>query len=211
MSELRNTTVILTNWKRPDNLDKVIESILKQTVPVNIWLWDNSGENRPFNVDYRVNSIGNMFCWPRWLLATMVKTRYVLIMDDDLMLARDTVIEDCEDICNANSSYILGVYGVRLNEQKDYFKSAHLRASNHTQGVDIVKGRFMFMDRKLINLGDLEPDYYCDDIKISSKALCVLPSKLADATVNLPEGKEALFEQEGQRERRQEAVEKYFK
>ena len=211
MSELRNTTVILTNWKRPDNLDMVIDSIRRQTVPANIWLWDNSGEDIPFYVDYRVNSGDNMFCWPRWLLSTMVKTKYVLVMDDDLMLNRDNVIEQCEAICDSNSSYILGVYGVRLNKDKDYFKSLHLKASDHTQFVDIVKGRFMFMDKGLIDLGDLEPDYYCDDIKISSRALCLLPCDLSGATVNLPEGKEALFEQEGQKQRRQDAVNRYFK
>lgn len=51
-------TALLLNWKRPQSIIKVINSIKKQTVKVDIWLWNNNNDDRTkYDVDVQINSI----------------------------------------------------------------------------------------------------------------------------------------------------------
>ena len=53
-------TALLLNWKRQDNIVKVIQSIRDQSVKVDIWLWNNNSEDTTsYDVDVQINSSNN--------------------------------------------------------------------------------------------------------------------------------------------------------
>jgi hypothetical protein len=210
-------TALLLNWKRPENMRKVVKSIREQTVNVKIFLWNNNAEDKTdYKVDVQINSSQNFFCWPRWLMGSLSETEFIFTLDDDLKLARKTFIKDCIDMCGQlPNDAIIGVTGVVLDKRKDYWGSKHIMQSNgkHDVSVDIVKGRFMFM-RKLF-LDKITLKYGSDrgeDIYISSfSENKVIPAMSYGAWENLPEGKEALFAQPEHYSLRQQAVNDYYK
>lgn len=207
-------TAILLNWKRPENLHKVIKSIRSQSIDIDIWLWDNSNKNEPFDVDLRINSSKNLKCFPRWCLASMINTKYFFVIDDDLLINDKHVIKDCKYIFEKQNEpdLIIGNYGVVLNTEMNYFDSLHTNSCEVNINCDVIKGRFMFMQRSLLHNVNLQRDFTCEDIKVSSVSKNkLIPAMLKDRFTNLKEGNEALYKQEGQKDKRQKAIDKYFR
>lgn len=211
-------TALLLNWKRPENIVKTIASIRAQTAPIEIWLWNNNPDDKTaYDVDMQINSPRNFFCWPRWLLGSMAETEFIFTLDDDLMFADDNVIQDCIDYMHVpfRTTPIIGYSGVSLSKELNYWKGDHFNEPD--AGIDlhvnVVKGRFMFMHSRLIRGATLQNEPTCEDIKISALMPFgnIVPKFLHNRLINLSEGDEALFAQPWQRERRQQAVEKYFR
>lgn len=206
-------TAILLNWKRPDNLHKVIKSIRSQDLPIDIWLWNNSNIVEQFDVDQYIHSSTNLKCFPRWCLASMVQTKYFFVIDDDIRFNDNRVISDCINSFEKSNieDLIIGHTGVILNKEKSYFNSEHFSNVAKSVYVDIVKGRFMFMKQSLMNSVTMDVSFTCEDIKISSHSNNkVLPAFLHNRFIDLEEGEEALFRTEGQKELRQLAVNQFF-
>jgi hypothetical protein len=206
-------TAILLNWKRTDNLKKVIQSIRSQSIPIDIWLWDNAKVKSEYDVDKHFISPINLKCFPRWCLASMIQTKYFFVIDDDIILNDKNVIKDCLKYHESQniSDLILGFTGVTLNDSKEYWASEHLNNCDFDASVDIVKGRFMFMKRILMNKVNLGRSFTCEDIKVSAASNNkLLPSFLYNRLSNLKEGDEALHKTKGQKQKRQDAVIKFF-
>jgi len=209
-------TAVLLNWKRPDNLKKVIESIKKQG-DVEILLWNNNpDDHEQYSVHQQHNSPENRFCWPRWLIAETAKSEYVFTLDDDLMFTEDNVIDQCIDFIKyLPKDTILGLGGVILNKEKDYKNSTHAKKKikTHDLKVDIVKGRFMFTRKEFIE--SIPKNHYHkrgDDIYISSFSKNkILPVFLDCCFTSLPEKDVGLKKNREHIEIRQEVVNKYFK
>jgi hypothetical protein len=133
------------------------------------------------------------------------------------MFNRSDIIENCiktyEEIVNKNVFPIIGYSGVILNDSKDYWKSTHIHKPNEEKDVkvDIIKGRFMFMNKNILNKVLLENEPTCEDIKISSYSKYkILPSVIQNGLINLDEGLEALHGSLEQKDKRTDAVKKYF-
>lgn len=211
-------TALLLNWKRQQNIVKVIDSIRKQNVNIDIWLWNNNKDDKnKYDVDVQINSSNNFKCWPRWTMGSMVENGYIFTLDDDIMFSRNNVIEDCinvhKSIPNQFLLPIIGYTGIIINEEKNYWSSKHILNPdvNNDILVDVIKGRFMFMDKNILNNVILENEPTCEDIKISSYSRYkVIPSVLKNGLVNLTEGEEALHASLLQREKRKIALKKYF-
>ena len=207
-------TAVLLNWKRPDNLPLVVDSIRRQTVPISIWLWDNSGGNDDFGVDVVIRSSENFLCWPRWLMGALTHGDYVFSLDDDLMFTDDALIEKCirrmEQFGDKAPRTVLGRSGVVLNAQKHYSSSKHVEASESGDlAADLLKGQFLFFSRALLELMPLKRENE-DDIKVSAAAAqCIIPSFMRGAFADLP-SHDALWQQSGHFERRNAAVLRYF-
>jgi glycosyltransferase involved in cell wall biosynthesis len=132
MSEI---TILLLNYKRPHNLSGIIDSLKNQTVPVNIFLWDNSG-NSMFDdprIDLIFRTSENKGCSPRWLTALYAKTKYVMTHDDDFLIAKPDTIEKivkCLDE-QKNEKTIVGYEGVFVDINKSYME--HVEYKNRYQ------------------------------------------------------------------------------
>ncbi len=143
---MKKATALLLNWKRPENLKRVIQSIRSQSVPVEIFLWNNNiNDTTIYDVDLQINSSKNLMCWPRWFLANYTDSEYIFSLDDDLALADTTVISDCIAYVRDHNASI-GYSGVVLDASHNYWKSKHLHHPKYFSDteVDIIKGRFMF-------------------------------------------------------------------
>lgn len=211
-------TALLLNWKRQENIVKVIQSIRDQSIDVDIWLWNNNIEDKTsYDVDVQINSSNNFKCWPRWLVGSMVDEGFIFTLDDDIMFNKTDVIEIClntyKTIDTTKTFPIIGYSGVVLNEEKDYWTSKHINKPYEDNDimVDLIKGRFMFMDSKILKNVLLENEPTCEDIKISSYSnYKIIPSLISNGLINLEEGPEALHSSLEQKEKRTESIKKYF-
>jgi hypothetical protein len=213
---MKTVTAILLNWKRPENIVKTIKSIRDQSIPVKICLWNNNPDDKKnYDVDLQINSPNNFKCYPRWMMASLIETDYIFTLDDDLLLSDDNVIEDTLNLykrINTDDKLIIGYTGVILNQDKDYWTSEHLtEPKNEDIKVDIVKGRFMFMSKSLINNMTLENEETCEDIKVSSYSnYKLIPSILKNRLSNLDELEVGLFGSSDHNIKRSVATKRYF-
>jgi glycosyltransferase involved in cell wall biosynthesis len=162
MSEL---TVLLLNYKRPQNLPRIITSLKNQTIPTKLFLWDNSGTcdfDDP-RIDLVVRSSENKGCSPRWLLTLYAETDYIMTHDDDYVITKPNVLEQIIACLKQqeNERTIVGYEGIVVDQTKTYAQHIgyenryqfnnnffgvviphypHIKASEH---VHLVKGRLM--------------------------------------------------------------------
>lgn len=135
-------TALLLNWKRPDNLEKIINRLRQQSVPVDIFLWDNN-PTRQFDVDLHIRSDHNLMCWPRWFMANYANTEFVFSLDDDLIPNNNSLIEYCIETCEKYDS-IIGCRGLCLGGGK----LRKLAEPSPTRKCDCLLGRFIFANKK---------------------------------------------------------------
>ena len=93
----------------------------------------------------------NLGCMPRWWLAAMADTEFVCSLDDDLLLADNRVLEDAikaqRELC---PNGIVGFFGWEAVPGKDYLGAKHTNGSSNDRHVDMVKGRFMLFQTRLL-------------------------------------------------------------
>jgi hypothetical protein len=145
-------TVVLLNWRRPENLRAVIDSVYKQTLRPDIFLWNNGAEFQDPRINWQVNSSENKMCWPRWFMASMCCSDYVCSLDDDLAFRDSLVLEDAVKFADEQASgRIVGPFGVRMLARRNYMKSEHIDLPVKDEVVDIVKGRLMLFRREMLS------------------------------------------------------------
>lgn len=89
-------TALLLNWKRSDNLKIIIESLHSQSIPIEIFLWNNNFEDKTqYDVNLQINSSENLMCYPRWFMGAYASSEYIFSLDDDLVFKDSKVVEDC--------------------------------------------------------------------------------------------------------------------
>ncbi|EMS32085.1 hypothetical protein C943_01347 [Mariniradius saccharolyticus AK6] len=189
---------VLLNFKRPFNLPTIIESIRLQTVPVKIMLWHNGVEDQIDGVDWVLRSNRNIGCLVRWYITTLVDADYFFTLDDDLAFSNPKLIENCIKVSRDNNdASIIGKSGRRIGSGlKKYSKgiSPVVTDTNQNVYVDIVKGRFMFVPSRLLELPPLFFKEYKgrgDDIWISlltgvKKNNHILKKEISDGFRELP-------------------------
>jgi Protein of unknown function (DUF616) len=139
-------TILLLNWRRPENLKCVLDSIEFQTIRPTIFLWNNGDPFSHRLVDWQVNSSLNARCWPRWAMGAMAHTRYLCSLDDDLAFADNKVLEDLVAYLDKSNprDCLVGAFGVVLHPNRSYADSQHVSArSGSDRRVDVVKGRLL--------------------------------------------------------------------
>jgi GT2 family glycosyltransferase len=215
-----DVAIIYTNWRRKNNLHKIIKNVFKQTLLPKIIIIDNSSqdEQNKFIIDDDkvtiINSDNSLKCWQRWLVAIKEDSKYVCVMDDDICFSIDNVLENCYDFMENNLNIdCIGYEGVDLIKGKSYFDNNHYGSQrNKNIKVDIVKGRFMFIRKSSIVNLNLNPDLTCDDIKVSSHLKNkLIPNFLYNGFYELPQGSESLSRRHYQPDQRNYAAKKYFK
>jgi hypothetical protein len=151
-------TVVLTNWKRPNNLKIVLDDLARQTAKPAIFLWNNGAEVRHPAIAWLADSSVNMACWPRWMMAGMAQTDFVCVMDDDLTFTDDRVLDDLMAALDARPEHtIVGLFGMKLDPAKEYRQGRQIRPSDTDQAADIIKGRCMVMRTSALAAVHLRP------------------------------------------------------
>ena len=117
MSEEAQITIVLLNYRRPQNIPVILEAIREQTVPSNIFLWNN-GETDVNSalIDRYEHSDKNLGCMVRWKMAKEATTPYVMSLDDDICFNRKDALQDILRSLEAqnNPHRIIGYLGANF-------------------------------------------------------------------------------------------------
>jgi hypothetical protein len=145
-----DVTVLLLNWKRPKNFAPLLDSLEKQTAKLKIYLWNNGDPISDPRISLNVSSSDNVYCWPRWCLASLADTDYVMSLDDDLILSDSSAVEKMIAATEVNKNGIIGLFGWSHSDGASYLRSHHLSVRKEIQRADCIKGRVMLMRREVL-------------------------------------------------------------
>ena len=117
-TELPKITIILLNYKRPQNIPIILKAIRSQTVKSIVFLWNNGDVdvNSPL-IDRYERSSKNVGCMVRWKLAKEATTPYVMSLDDDICFNRNDALENIIQSLEKqdNPNRIVGFVGACFN------------------------------------------------------------------------------------------------
>jgi len=205
-------TVCLLNWKRPENVSRIISNLHGRA---KLFLWDNSGTYpRDKRLDWQITSSINKSCFPRWWMAQMAETKYVCSLDDDLMPADEAVLSDAVNFFGSVRSPIAGIgpYGKNLDPKTTYY-SSYVANTQRDEFVDLLLGRFIMIEKEsLKNLNIRHPE---DDIELCAalshkqKKRFVVPQIFRGRFIELP-ATNAISDRPRHYERRTEAVDQLW-
>jgi len=182
--------IILLNYKRPDNVKKIVFSLRKFFPRITI-INNNPEYQLPYwggKLDV-INNNKNYFCMERWIRSYEYPEEYKLILDDDILPSPVLI----KKMMKSNLSFT-GIYGKRgvstanaYDELEDVWKS---------EEVDFIVGSCILVKQSLLNeiQNDLQKIGYPergDDIIVSYliKHKLQIPLKLTSGRfLFLPEG-----------------------
>jgi hypothetical protein len=123
ITETPKITIVLLNFKRPQNIPLILEAIARQTVKATVFLWNNGDADVDSpQIDRYHQSESNVGCMARWKLAKEATTPYVMSLDDDICFHRvdalETVIKSLERQDDPNR--IVGFLGACFNLVPNY-------------------------------------------------------------------------------------------
>jgi hypothetical protein len=216
----RGLTVLLLNWKRPQNLQKVIASIERQSRRPKIFVWNNGGPLKDSRIDWMVNSSSNKACWPRWTIGAMAETEFVCSLDDDFAFGDEWVLEDLLHYLRTldRPDRLVGAHGVILDSSTPYDQCTQVEPTPHGDvAVDIVKGKLLACRRDTLRTLEMASEPREDDIAISGLAARGrplyhrVPRLFHNRMISLPELGVGLSQQPEHRQSREAARRKYFR
>lgn len=149
---MQSITAILNVYRRPQNLEMQIKSLLNQSIkPNQIWAWrnfHNDSESLDFKniigLDRWINSNYNWKFYGRFSAALLADTEYVAIFDDDTIPGKDW-FKNCLDTMNIKEG-ILGSAGVTLNSSiyADHIRCGWPTKNENIERVDLVGHAWFF-------------------------------------------------------------------
>lgn len=148
MAVNNEVSVILNVYKRPEMLEKQIEALLNQSVPIkeeNIHVWYNQSDvEQLFPVNEKVNTYicnWNTKFFGRFTVPLLVKTPFIGMFDDDMLPQKDWIKNCLNTIETPETNGILGGSGVILMQRGyiPYSKVGWNGVHNvHARRVDLV-------------------------------------------------------------------------
>lgn len=174
-------TVIITSYRRIENLEKQIHALRTQSTPAKeIWLWSNKSNDDIYDasplVDRIVVTNSNFSNWAMFALGNLARTEYIAFFDDDI-LPQHRWFENCLSAINSGNDGILGGSGVILSATDNYTSNHKIgwdgKHLNNTCSVDFAT-QVWFMRKKHINYiwrEDLPTYDKCEGIHLSYMAL----------------------------------------
>jgi hypothetical protein len=126
---------VLLNWKRPENIPRIIESLGSQPFVDDCVIWDNSGDlpavwtpAPPWSETLVVRSSENVCCYGRYVATMLARHDWIVTQDDDYLVNNwpelwEKALEQ-PDVITAN---------MHLNER-------HGDVVSYGQGWDIMVG-----------------------------------------------------------------------
>lgn len=149
-------TSIILHYNRPDNMSKVLDGIRSQTVPSEIWVWDNSGNCPDKDIDVLIRSNRNFYCQPRFTLGHLVRTPYIFNQDDDLAIKDKHLFEKLLETSSQHPDDFIGwngrIFSKDINWDKAYqFPGKGFCDDTDMDGLDMINVGVSFFPTNLIN------------------------------------------------------------
>jgi len=178
-------TVILNCYRRPQNLQAQIESLLKQTIPpeqIFIWMNDSEelhyfdwGEVEKLIKEHNIRTVPSNYNWKycgRFALACLVDTEFTAIFDDDTIPGPEW-FENCINTHHETPG-IMGGVGVRLRTDCAYqpnIRDGWVNANEQTVEVDLV-GHAWFFPAEYIKYMWMEKPVWDNGEDMHFSAMC---------------------------------------
>jgi GT2 family glycosyltransferase len=198
-------SAILLNYRKKNSLEKTIESIRSQSIPIEIILIDNSGEDlcKDLGVDLLISSTKNLHCKSRFLFSIYATTDYIFTLDDDVILMDRTGIEHYLNFFRKIENKQDFILVDRNNHYRNLSQKNYESFDNEWNFTNFGKGRFLFFHRSYLEnleigfhdfidpnllktcsglFGETIPQEFIviDDIAFQKKAKKIIYSKLID-------------------------------
>lgn len=156
---LPRVTVLMLNWRRPENVARIVDALHSQSAKPLIFMWDNAQDGelaaagvRRNDFDWYVRSSENVGCMPRWWMAERAETDVVMTCDDDIMPADKDLVNDaiCRLLEQPDPWSILTAFGRVLDADKAYEHCRRLpedwvEAARGGEDCDVALGRMMLL------------------------------------------------------------------
>ena len=116
-------TIVLLNYKRPQNIPIILNAIKSQSIKATVFLWNNGTTDVNSSlIDRYETSSNNTGCMARWKLAQRATTPYVMSLDDDICLNGSDAIKKIVQSIEAqtNSNTIVGAFGACFSKNLKY-------------------------------------------------------------------------------------------
>ena len=178
-------TAILNCYRRPQNLEAQINSLLNQTIkPEQIWIWMNWSEELSFYdwtevqkliEEHDIRTVSSNYNWKycgRFSLACLVDTEYTAIFDDDTIPGPEW-FENCLNT-QKETPGILGGVGVSLRTNSTYQPNTRygwVSGNNETVEVDLV-GHAWFFPAEYIKYMWIEKPMWANGEDMHFSAMC---------------------------------------
>jgi hypothetical protein len=181
----KSITAILNCYRRPQNLQPQVESLLKQTVPPEeIWIWKNYHDDIGlfdwdgfclYAEDNNIKIVESNFNWKycgRFSLACLVDTEFTAIFDDDTIPG----IKWLENCINSYEKMngIYGGVGVNLHQKSSYQPNTRhgwVSANEEITEVDLV-GHAWFFPASYIKYMWMEKPMWSNGEDMHFSAMC---------------------------------------
>lgn len=147
-------SVILNVYKRPDTLERQIDAIKNQSIPIkseNIHVWYNKSDvKQHLPIDEKIKTYNcnwNTKFFGRFTIPLILKTPFIAMFDDDTIPQKDWLKNCMETIEKPETNGILGGSGVIIQykgyriHQKIGWNGIH---SDKTERVDLVGHAWFF-------------------------------------------------------------------
>jgi glycosyltransferase involved in cell wall biosynthesis len=170
-------TAIILHYNRQKNIPKVIAGIRAQTVPCDIWVWDNSG-NYPVGSgeDVYLKADKNTFCLARYLLIKRVETEYIFNTDDDISILDNKLFEKFIAFSERHQNAVIGWNGRKFHKEINWEKPYSYPNIGSGGGwvdwdekeellLDVINFGVSFLPTRLLK--DVPLDPYTGEFKIS--------------------------------------------
>ena len=137
--------VIILNYKRPENVKKIVFSLYKIFSKITV-INNNPSYKLPYwgnGIDV-INNDKNYFCMERWIRAYEYPEEYKLILDDDILPAPSLI----KNMIKSNLPFT-GIYGKQgVSSAKNY---GELKDVWNTGEVDFIVGSCVFIKQSVLN------------------------------------------------------------
>jgi len=208
---------------RKDNVARVVSGIRSQTVPSQIWSWDDTGQFQGIGEDVYFSCNKNFSHRPRIMLGALVQTEYIFMQDDDFELSDPTLFTRLIELSKQYPDYLIGVKGKKFDENADPEKPYQHNSCWCGEGeVSMVNTGLCFFRTELLSKVPSNPiintiktvteeEYkYGDDMFLSSFNRCYSTELFVHCVSKLDEQGVGLSKQSGHMEIRNKLCKRYW-
>lgn len=189
---MSDVTAVLVSYRRPDNMQQLVDALRQQTVVPELMLVNN-WDMTTYQIERAAFVPWNAGPVMRHIFATYAETEWVLTMDDDIRPGDAEFVEDALALAKKRPDVITCAFGRRLGQSAPYY-----RAADKFGRVEIALGRMMIYRRELLDNVGLPPmrfpwAFRGDDIWFSLEVSRGKPVHWAEVAlsrrlIDMPEG-----------------------
>lgn len=232
-----SVTVIMTSWRRHENLASIAKAWLEQPECSELILWDNSGDTSPAYASAMANAVTEveeMGAWvirstqnygssARYALAALAKNEILMFGDDDV-LPLPGLLNELLEVWDEDPQRMVGVRGRNwMGPEYEHHIDIYSGDLDKPFEVDMLVGYIMLCHRDLIlGFNFSQAAHYCCELELFGRirermgAFPDLQLVVSTSTSfeQLPEGedpKTALYLQSGANAEKREVWERHYK